>query len=433
MKVRLPVDATVLQRAAAIGKDSLLTNTFVDTSANETKYVTKRPGFLLGVGGVTNGTNYGVYINPNTGSFYYIGGNGVPIIGSPPNYWNPSNSYTIGQSVIYRDNTTPSKGNRIYTAINNNTNSIPSSTNSDWSSASLWTLVSSAFNPVVNFGILGCWYIGNTFYLCVATNALMTDYAIYANSGTLETSANYLLVASGTIPTNNNTSPQIPITELNLITVTNLNSSGIWIDPLFDSGVSNVYTSSNGVTFTSPLFDTGINSGGGRSGYTTTSFLSNLYTWISGVGGGLYKYTDSTSATFISTTGLSINTNSRVALATVGSNMFAIECLNSGTQIKIYSSINGSSWNLISTNTTTNTAFIYALVVNGSKVYLLTSSNTNSYSEVVFSSGLDLAVSSDVILSGPANLGHFYLGVTTVPYAVAVVITGLYIHKRSSL
>ena len=46
MKIRIPVDSTVLQRASAIGKDSLLTNTFVDTSKSETKYVTKRPGFL---------------------------------------------------------------------------------------------------------------------------------------------------------------------------------------------------------------------------------------------------------------------------------------------------------------------------------------------------------------------------------------------------
>ena len=140
-KIRLSVDSTVLQRAATIGKDSLLTNTFVDTSVTKTKYVTKRPGFLLGIGGVTNGTNYGIYINPNTGNFYYIGGTGQPIIGSPPNYWNNYTSYTMGQKVIYRDDTTSSRGNKIYTAVSNNFNSIPSSINTDWGGNAAWTLV----------------------------------------------------------------------------------------------------------------------------------------------------------------------------------------------------------------------------------------------------------------------------------------------------
>lgn len=130
MKVRLPVDATVLQRAAAIGKDSLLTNTFVDTSANETKYVTKRPGFLLGVGGVTNGTNYGVYINPNTGSFYYISSNGTPLLvgyfggGLFGDLWNSAFGYFINSQVVYNDGT----GNKVYySATDNNTNNPPSS------------------------------------------------------------------------------------------------------------------------------------------------------------------------------------------------------------------------------------------------------------------------------------------------------------------
>ena len=142
MKIRIPVDSTVLQRASAIGKDSLLTNTFVDTSISKTKYVTKRPGFLLGIGGVTNGTNYGIYINPNTGTFYYVGGNGQPIIGSPPNYWNSNTSYSISQKVIYKDDTTLSKGNKIYIATNSNTNSIPSSTNTNWGGTAIsWSLI----------------------------------------------------------------------------------------------------------------------------------------------------------------------------------------------------------------------------------------------------------------------------------------------------
>ena len=132
MKVRIPVDSTVLQRASAIGKDSLLTNTFVDTSVSQTKYVTKRPGFLLGIGGVTNGTNYGIYINPNTGTFYYIAGTGTPIAvsyfggGVFGNLWGSGTSYSINNQVVYNDGT----GNKAYySAINNNTNTPPSSSN----------------------------------------------------------------------------------------------------------------------------------------------------------------------------------------------------------------------------------------------------------------------------------------------------------------
>ena len=127
MKIRIPVDSTVLQRASAIGKDSLLTNTFVDTSVSQTKYVTKRPGFLLGIGGVTNGTNYGIYTNPNTGIFYYVGGNGQPIIGTPPNYWNKSTTYSIGSSVIY--------GGQIWTSLINSNINITPSCGSKWNSS----------------------------------------------------------------------------------------------------------------------------------------------------------------------------------------------------------------------------------------------------------------------------------------------------------
>ena len=106
MKIRIPVDSTVLQRASAIGKDSLLTNTFVDTSVNQTKYVTKRPGFTLGYGGVTNGNNYGIYTSPNTGSFYYIAGNGQPIF---VNYFGSGifgNAYSNTFSYTTKDSAT---------------------------------------------------------------------------------------------------------------------------------------------------------------------------------------------------------------------------------------------------------------------------------------------------------------------------------------
>ena len=109
MKIRIPVDSTLLQRDAIVNKDSLLTNTFIDKEANQFEYLTKRPGFLLGIGGVTNGINYGIYINPNTGDFYYIGGNGTPILGTPPNYWNKDTNYSIGIIVIYKG--------RLYTAL----------------------------------------------------------------------------------------------------------------------------------------------------------------------------------------------------------------------------------------------------------------------------------------------------------------------------
>ena len=125
MKIRIPVDSTLLQRDAIVNKDSLLTNTFIDKEANQFEYLTKRPGFLLGIGGVTNGINYGIYINPNTGDFYYIGGNGTPILGTPPNYWNKDTNYSIGIIVIYKG--------RLYTALTNNINSVPTNT-VDWSS-----------------------------------------------------------------------------------------------------------------------------------------------------------------------------------------------------------------------------------------------------------------------------------------------------------
>ena len=134
MKVRIPVDSTVLQRASAIGKDSLLTNTFVDTSASKTKYVTKRPGFLLGIGGVTNGTNYGIYISPNSNKFYYISGSGQPIFvnyfgnGIFGSLWIAGGTYQINDQVVYNDGT----GNKVYySAIPNNTNTAPSSVGSN--------------------------------------------------------------------------------------------------------------------------------------------------------------------------------------------------------------------------------------------------------------------------------------------------------------
>ena len=130
-KIRLSVDSTVLQRAATIGKDSLLVNTYVDESASKTEYITKRSGFLLGISGTTNGSNYGIYTNPNTGNFYYIGSNGVPILGTPPNYWNNYTNYSIGQRVIFPNYA--GGGNIIYTSTNNtNLNSPPSSTNFNW-------------------------------------------------------------------------------------------------------------------------------------------------------------------------------------------------------------------------------------------------------------------------------------------------------------
>ena len=117
-KQRLPLSLPLEPRDSIQTKDSLLTNTFIDVDVDKLEYVTKRPGFLLGVGGVTNGTNYGVYINPNTNSFYYVNNKGVPILGTPPNYWNNSTTYGLGSSVIYRG--------QIWTSlISSNTNIIP--------------------------------------------------------------------------------------------------------------------------------------------------------------------------------------------------------------------------------------------------------------------------------------------------------------------
>ena len=410
MKIRIPVDSTILQRASAIGKDSLLTNTFVDTSKSETKYVTKRPGFLLGIGGVTNGINYGIYINPNSSNFYYVGENGQPILGSPPNYWNSNTSYAVGQRVIYKDNTTLSKGNKIYTATNNNINSIPSSTNINWGGTlNGWILVNT-ITPLVN--ILTIFYDGSIIRY-VDSNNNMYSIADF-------TTDSFSFISSGNNISPGNTSEALFDSINSRFLYFWNNGGGLYFYYQLTSPYNNWSTQQNPISGTSDYFDS----------QQTTIYNNYIYAFPNNnIANGLIRLNINTmllDSGYIPT-GLP-TTGNGYKFFKDSLNLYLITDLGI-----IYKSFNGINWSLFYTISSINQyhSDSSATLFNG-KIYLVNYSGGNTTGREVLSFDDNGNASSvNYENTGSQTLGFSFLYKKGIDlYKIDMTNTQLKIYKR---
>lgn len=403
------------RNADSLDKDALVRNAFLEKDPANTKYVVKRPGLTI-----TNTlATGGVFYNPNNDTSYYVDdtNNIQEIDFSPPAipFWSPYTSYSGGDTVIFDDNRDE------WIAIQDSKGQPPYEGSPYWE-LSLWKLLGTNIIPFSNFGLLGTWFLNGFFYVYAYSNALQTTYNIYRTSGDISNPATYSFVSSGTVPLSDQTNT-IPVTTAEDIAISYNGSTGYFLDSgIF--GLGNVWTSSDGSTWTSPLFDTGERT----SGYPSTAFGSFLYRWDK-VDNVLHKFTTTTITAPVTTSGLSVEVNANVVLGVIGSTLYLIECGITTARVRLWSSADAVNWTLRDTQATSHFVLPISSYVQSGKIYILSwvgSNGTNKIKDItttgtsltIVDANIDVAGGQpDVVFTGytdalystypgDPNLGH---------------------------